>query len=85
MVAIGRWDFPRSSMESDFMIRYFKHGGLRFFRIGRLQISFCIVKSQLQKDIEAYERWIGFETFEQWKRLGKPNNAEDILGDLVTD
>ena len=25
-------------------MRYFKVGGLRFFRVGRLQLSFCIVR-----------------------------------------
>jgi len=25
-------------------MRYFKNGGLHFFRIGRLQLSFCICK-----------------------------------------
>lgn len=31
-------------------MRYFKVGGLRFLRIGRLQLSFCIVRRRHTND-----------------------------------
>ena len=32
------------------MVRYFKVGGLRFLRVGRLQLSWCVVKPKPKPD-----------------------------------
>jgi hypothetical protein len=77
------------------MFKYQKVGGLRFLRIGRVQFSFCIVKSQAQQDSERYQQYLNsaqasdliewYITLAEWKKRGKPNTADEAPGERVSD